>query len=73
MKHVYGDDAAIIDAAMPDSSVISKTVFDSLKIKLDYIALHNYPIVGISYKQAKLYTEWRTNRVSEYWLIQQGK
>ena len=73
MKHVYGDDAAIIKAAMPDSSIISKTVFDSLNIKLDYIALHDYPIVGISYDQAKLYTEWRTNRVAEFFLIEKGK
>ena len=30
-------------------------------------------MVGISYNQAKLYSEWRTNRVVEFWLIQNDK
>ncbi len=73
LEHVYSAHSARVKAAMPDSSIISEGVFDSLNIKLDYIALQKQPIVGISYDQAQMYTEWRTNRVCEFWLIEQGK
>lgn len=35
-------------------------------------AFHNYPVVGVSWTQAKNYCEWRTDRVNEKRLIDEG-
>lgn len=65
-KIVYGGESNDYRRAMPDSSLISQNILDSLIFKP---FLYDLPIVGISYKQAKTYTEWRTNRVAEMLLI----
>lgn len=59
---VYGEESIDYKKALPDSSIITQNMIDSPKVC-------ELPIIGISYKQAKEYTEWRTNRVAEMHLI----
>jgi hypothetical protein len=35
-------------------------------------AYNNYPVVGVSWRQANDYASWRTDRVNEYILIREG-
>jgi hypothetical protein len=39
---------------------------------LRHAAYRDYPVVGISYKQAKDFCKWRSDRVMEYLLVQRG-
>lgn len=66
MKIVHGDTSAVFIKTKPDTLFIKKDIIDSL---IYYPSVHYLPIIGISYDQAKLYTEWRTNRVAEMYLI----
>jgi hypothetical protein len=72
---VYGRNSSQFRAAFPDTSVwIHK---DSCLIILSeyYLrppAYHDYPLVGVSQKQARDFSEWRSDRVFEALLIKNG-
>jgi len=38
-----------------------------------HVAYHNYPVVGVSYEQAKAYCVWRSERVNYFINIKEGK
>lgn len=66
--HVYRN-------ALPDTLVWrEKLAFNEPLIDnyLRHPAYHNYPVVGVSWKQASDYCVWRTDRVNEMLLIKQG-
>jgi len=49
-----------------------KFVYPFPQIYFHHPAYRNYPIIGISQKQAETYSKWRSNRVFEYLLIRYG-
>lgn len=67
-KHIY-------DAAVPDTTVWRTPLgdFGSLpKTYLRHRAYEDYPVVGVTWIQANDYCKWRTNRVAEKKLMDQG-
>lgn len=67
-KHIY-------DAAIPDGNVWRAALGsdgDLSKTYLNARAYEDYPVVGVSWRQAKDYCKWRTDRVAEKELIEQG-
>ena len=67
------------DSMLPDSNVWGDTYlheswykqyYSNILAKRYYFrhpAFQNYPVVGISYKQAKEFCKWRSDRVNEYY------
>lgn len=45
---------------------------DYIDIYYRHPAYNNYPVVGVSFKQAVAYCKWRTDRVFEWFLIKKG-
>ena len=74
MNTVYGVESQEFIDILPDVSVWkfqNHMEFDGNEY-LSNANFDDYPIVGISLKQAKLYADWRTDRVAEMRLIDQG-
>ena len=76
MARVFGTDfPEVVRKAMPDTLVWR----DELAYNEPYVeyyfrhpAFNNYPVVGVSWLQATDYARWRTDRVNERILINQG-
>ena len=75
LQRVYPDDSKKYDEALPDSLVWR----DELAYNEPYLenyfrhpAYSNYPVVGVSWVQATEYCKWRTVRVNERILINEG-
>ena len=75
IKRVYPDDKKKYNEALPDSLVWR----DELAYNEPYLenyfrhpAYSNYPVVGVSWVQATQYCKWRTDRVNERILINEG-
>ncbi len=67
-KHIY-------EAALPDQNVWKGPLtYDGglSKTYLNGIAYEDYPVVGVSWRQANDYCKWRTDRTLEHKLIQEG-
>jgi len=71
LKKVYGDNSKEYRSALPDSNTQN-----SHKCKLDYPTEHfrlyeyrDHPIIGITQAQAFKFSQWRSDRVFEYYLI----
>lgn len=67
-KHIY-------NAALPDTTVWRSPLgYDGSlpKTYLRHRAYENYPVVGVSWLQANDYCKWRTDRIAEKKLIDQG-
>ena len=65
----------IYDAALPDTNVWRSEVdFNEQYVNtyLRHPAFSNYPVVGVSWRQAMEYCAWRTDRVNEQILIDNG-
>ena len=73
IKHIFGTNSKEFISLLPDTIVWSKLNigYDSLdNFYFRYPPNHDFPLVGISYDQAISYSNWRSDRVMEYLLIQ---
>ncbi len=73
---VFGDTSREYKSALPDTLVWMKTypcLYSFVNYYLRHPAYQNYPVVGISQKQARDYSKWRSDRVMEYILVQLKK
>jgi gliding motility-associated lipoprotein GldJ len=75
-KRVYGTDyPEVYRKALPDSLVWrDRLAFNEplVELYLRHPAYRNYPVVGVNWKQANDYCAWRTDRVNEMILVEQG-
>lgn len=86
-RRVYGDESPEFKATLPDTLVWKNCYTDVIlrskqycsKIKdmtlvyLRYPQFSHFPVVGISYDQAKQFCAWRTNRVNEVYYVYENK
>ena len=71
LKRVHSEDAETYVRALPDTSVLKA----DFPLGMDYFKnpkYNNFPMVGVSWEQAIGYTNWRTDRVCEVYLIEKG-
>lgn len=73
MKNNHGAGSPEHLASLPDSTVFTDFNEPFSRLYFFHPAYHNYPIVGISYKQAQDFCVWRTQRVKEFLTIQNAK
>ncbi|MGY5354366.1 gliding motility lipoprotein GldJ [Wenyingzhuangia sp. IMCC45467] len=67
-KHIY-------TAALPDTTVWRNPLGSDGNLPKTYLrhrAYENYPVVGVSWLQANDYCKWRTDRIAEKKLVDQG-
>jgi sulfatase modifying factor 1 len=70
-----GDNPLIYRGALPDTLVWRNKLSYNEPYVLYYLrhpAYREYPVVGVSWIQAKAYTEWRTDRVNEMIMVREG-
>ena len=75
LKRVYVDYPQVYRQALPDTLVWrDELAFNEPLVEyyLRHPAYNDYPVVGVSWAQANRYCEWRTDRVNELILINQG-
>lgn len=75
LEYHFGEKSDIYELALPDSTVWAGEITLGTSKIYSYFSnpsFQNYPVVGISYQQAKAYCEWRTDRVAENILIHKG-
>ena len=72
MEIVFRHDPRQVVLALPDESVWRKELAYNEPYVRDYythVAYNNYPVVGVSWRQATDYCTWRTDRLNENELI----
>lgn len=75
LQGVYKYKPEVIVRALPDESVWRKELaYNEPYVREYYVspAYNDYPVVGVSWKQATEYCKWRTDRLNELQLIQAG-
>ena len=75
LKRVYPANPEKYMAALPDTLVWREELAYNEPYVTNYLrhpAYGNYPVVGVSWKQADTYSKWRTDRVNEKVLIKKG-
>lgn len=75
LKHVYPTNPEIYKKALPDTLVWrSELAYNEPWVNnyLRHPSYSNYPVVGVNWVQANNYCKWRTDRVNEYILIENG-
>ena len=75
LKRVYADYPQVIANALPDTLVWRNSMSYNepmIEIYFRHPSYRNYPVVGVSWKQANDYALWRTDRVNEKLLIDAG-
>ncbi len=76
LQRVFGKNhPEVYIRALPDTLVWrDKLAYNEPLVEtyLRHPAYHNYPVVGVSWKQANEYCIWRTDRVNEMLLIKNG-
>ena len=76
MNKVFSEDFPdIYKAALPDTLVWRNPLGfneDMVNNYLRHPAFENHPVVGVSWKQATNYAKWRTDRVNERILVENG-
>lgn len=68
LKEKYGERSAIYKQALPDTNVWTVDNKSNLPFAETYFrhpSYQDYPVVGISYDQAKAFCDWRTEAVKE--------
>lgn len=72
VKTVYGENSEELKNATPNNKVWSTLNENYSALDSSYLrhpAYRDYPVVGISYQQAVDFSQWRSDRVMEYYLI----
>ncbi len=76
LRRVFGTNhPEVYYKALPDTLVWrEKLAYNEPLVDyyLRHPAYHNYPVVGVSWRQANEYCTWRTDRVNEMLLVKQG-
>lgn len=75
IRRVYPDDKETYNKALPDTLVWREELSYNepyLENYLRHPAFSDYPVVGVSWVQASEYCKWRTDRVNEQILIDNG-
>ncbi len=76
LARVFGEEyPEVLDAATPDTTVWRRELAFNEPYVENYLrhpAYNQYPVVGVSWKQANDYCIWRTDRVNEYLLVKEG-
>lgn len=76
LQRVFGQDyPEVYREALPDTLVWrDKLAYNEplVEMYLRHPAYHDYPVVGVTWVQANNYCSWRTDRVNELLLIEQG-
>ncbi len=75
LKRVFVSYPEVHSQALPDTMVWRDRLSYNeplTQLYLRHPAYHDYPVVGISWKQANDYCSWRSDRVNEMLLIRQG-
>lgn len=76
LNRVFGTDyPAVVRNALPDTLVWRERLAYNEPLVENYLrhpAYHEYPVVGVSWEQANEYCLWRTDRVNEVLLINEG-
>ncbi len=76
LGRAYANDLPeIVSAALPDSTVWRSPLgYNEVYVKsyLRHRAYNDYPVVGVNWYQVNDFCKWRTDRVNEFLLIQQG-
>lgn len=72
LTRVHGGDDSITKSALPDTLVWRDELAYNEPLVQNYFrhtAYSEYPVVGVSCEQAKVYAKWRSDRVNEIMLI----
>jgi gliding motility-associated lipoprotein GldJ len=76
LERVHGENnSEIVDRALPDTLAWrEKLAYNEPLVKyyLRHPAYRDYPVVGVSWRQATEFCKWRTDRVNEGILIREG-
>jgi len=75
LRRVYPENPEKYKTASPDTLVWREKLAYNEPYVSNYLrhpAYGNYPVVGVSWKQADAYSKWRTDRVNEKILIDKG-
>lgn len=76
LKRVYGEQyPQVVKKALPDTLVWRSPLQYNEPFVTDYFrhpAYNDYPVVGVSWLQATDYCQWRTDRVNEMLLVEEG-
>ncbi|WP_171037090.1 SUMF1/EgtB/PvdO family nonheme iron enzyme [Maribacter algarum] len=73
-EEIFGKNSIEFEQIQLDKSIWDNTEFSG-KLNEQYFTqphFAEYPVVGISLKQAELFSKWRTDRVAEILLIRKG-
>ncbi len=74
LERIYGQDyPEVVEKAMPDQLVWNSVAGFRDPMTENYFenpGYNNYPVVGVTWEQARDYCDWRTDRINEYILIQ---
>lgn len=75
INRVFSDYPQVYKQALPDTLVWRRALAYNEPYVENYLrhpAYADYPVVGVSWKQASDFCKWRTDRVNEFILVQEG-
>jgi len=71
-KQIFGPNSTEFKSTLPDTTLwpIADSCYHTLNnFYFWHSDYNNYPVVGVSQNQAKQYSKWRSDRVFEYYLV----
>jgi len=75
VEHTFSEDTSILAKCLPDTLVWREELAYNepyVEYYLRYPSYNYYPVVGVSWVQARDFCVWRTDRVNEMKLLQKG-